>query len=104
MAARGEWGIEVGDVPVTREERKLQKLQSKCDVFNTQNPIGSKVLVRRDSGGNLITYTRSEAYVLSGHTPVVFVEGISGCYDLSRVEKIFVHMQHKDGKLEYVNS
>lgn len=34
------------------------------------------------------TTTRSEAFVLSGHTAVVFIEGVSGCVALDALEVV----------------
>lgn len=61
------------------------RLQKQCDAFNTANPIGTEVIYRYDNGDLKGTRTRSEASVLSGHTPVVWVEDISGCVFLDRV-------------------
>jgi hypothetical protein len=83
----------------TRAEQKLAKLAEICDRFNAECPVGTEVLVKTDTRGNLITNTRSEAYVLSGHTAVIFVEGISGCYALDRVSKVIVALERRDGKL-----
>lgn len=64
------------------------KLQAQCDRWNEKYPVGTLVCVRRDNGAVETTKTRSEAQVLSGHTPVIWLEGISGCYLLDRVEAI----------------
>lgn len=80
---------------MTRTERKLEKLQAQCDRFNAECPVGTEVLVKTDTQANIITKTRSAAYVLSGHTPVVFVEGISGCYLLDRVSKIYARFERQ---------
>lgn len=61
--------------------------------WNEHHPIGTEVSVEMDSGEIRATKTRSEAQMLgaepsrndSGHTAVIFLEGISGCYLLSRV-------------------
>ena len=53
--------------------------------WNEQNPVGVACTVEMDSGEIRATKTRSEAYMLSGHTAVVMLEGISGAYLLSRV-------------------
>ncbi len=76
---------------MTRADRKAKKLQTQCDEFNASAPIGTEVLVKKDSGENVITKTRSEAQVLSGHTAVIWLEGISGCYLLDRVSKVKAH-------------
>jgi hypothetical protein len=91
--------VEVRGGNVSRAEQKLEKLQAQCARFNAECPVGTEVLVKTDSKGNLITKTRSEAYVLSGHTPVIFVEGISGCYLLDRVSKVLARFERADGKL-----
>lgn len=53
--------------------------------WNEQHPAGTEVTVEMDSGEIRATRTRSEASMLSGHTAVIFLDGISGCYLLSRV-------------------
>jgi hypothetical protein len=65
--------------------RALRHLQRDCDQFNAACPVGSVVNVRKDDGSTLETTTRSAAEVLSGRTPVVWLDGISGCYALDRV-------------------
>jgi hypothetical protein len=51
-------------------------------------PAGTDVVVRKDNGEELRTKTRSSAQMLGGHTPVIWVEGITGCYALDRVRKL----------------
>lgn len=66
-----------------------QKLQSQCDAFNAICAPGGRIMFKRDGVDEPYeTRTRSEAYVLSGHSPVVFVEGVSGCYHLTHCEPI----------------
>lgn len=72
----------------TRAERQAQataKLQAKCDKFNAAHQVGTAVSVELDGGEVRETITVSEAQVLSGHTAVIWLDGISGCYDLERV-------------------
>ena len=75
-----------------RPQRPVQKspelLQRECDDFNARYPVGQKVSVRKDAGDGQITTTRSAAEVLSGHSAVIWLEGISGCYLLDRVTPI----------------
>lgn len=63
---------------------KAAKLQKQCDEWNRANPIGVEVefypVIRGDNFR--LRKTRSEAYVLSGHTAVLFLEGESGCVAL----------------------
>ena len=49
--------------------------------------LGTQVIVTKDDGSELHTITKSSPWMLVGHTPVILVEGISGCYLLSRVRK-----------------
>jgi len=59
-------------------------MQSKVDVFNEKCPVGSNVTVVKDFGEKFKTTVKHPAQILSGHTPVVWVVGISGCYLLER--------------------
>ena len=63
----------------------VKKMQGQCDTFNARCPVGGAVTVRLDSGEVRPTVTRSKAQILSGHTPVIWLEGITGCYLLDRV-------------------
>lgn len=68
------------------QNRKL--LQAQCDRFNAQYPIGFAVDLLKDNGETLRTVTRSIAQVLEGHTPVIWLKGVSGCYMLDRVTPV----------------
>ncbi|ASY69355.1 hypothetical protein [Sinorhizobium fredii] len=63
-------------------------LQAAVDGFNRRYPIGTDVLLKKDDGSMIETKTRSRAEVLSGHSAVIWLEGISGYYLLSRVTPI----------------
>ena len=65
--------------------RSAAQLQAACDKFNAAHQIGAAVSVELDSGEVRETVTTSEAQVLSGHSAVIWLDGISGCYDLDRV-------------------
>jgi len=56
--------------------------------WNASNPIGTPVLVRRDNGDIEQSCTRSIAWMLGGHTPVVQVDGVVGCYALERCSAV----------------
>mgnify|MGYP001338012467 CR=1 FL=1 len=62
----------------------IEVMQSKCDAFNKRNPVGTPVTVIKDLGEKIETKVKYPAQV-SGHIAVVWLEGISGCYDLNRV-------------------
>lgn len=69
------------------ERRKASPPQVACDRFNAANPVGSVVSVQLDGCDELFkTVTRSAAQVLSGHSAVIWLEGVSGCYLLDRVK------------------
>lgn len=69
-------------------QESAAELQRQVDKFNALCPVGSDVSVRKDNGEAILTKTTSAAYVLSGHTAVVMLADISGCYLLSRVSPI----------------
>jgi hypothetical protein len=48
---------------------------------------GTDVVVTKDRGEQFQTKTRSAPWLLGGHTAVIMVEGISGCYSLERIRK-----------------
>jgi hypothetical protein len=64
------------------------KLQAQCDSWNAANPVGSIVILSRDDGVKLRTKTKSEAQMLMGHTPVIWLEGVNGVYLLDRVRPL----------------
>ncbi|HAR44668.1 MAG TPA: hypothetical protein DCS05_00440 [Nitrospiraceae bacterium] len=64
----------------------LAKMQKQCDVFNAACPVGGAVTVKLDGVDEpMVTTTRSEAQILSGHSAVIWLVGVSGCYLLDRV-------------------
>jgi len=72
--------------PLKKEVQLLDKWKSV--------PIGTLVVVKLDNGDIFATKTRSQAWMLGedgngkgGHTAVIMVEGISGCYSLDRVQR-----------------
>jgi hypothetical protein len=69
---------------MTRDE------QMACDLWNARHPVGTAVLLREDDGRDTLTKTRSEAWVMGGHTAVVMVEGKRGGWDLERLRSVEV--------------
>ena len=62
------------------------KLQAQCDAFNAAHPVGTRVMLKMDfAPGPVETKTRSEAQVLSGHSAVIWLDGVVGCYALDCV-------------------
>jgi hypothetical protein len=58
------------------------------EAWNAKHPIGTAVTVLKDNDEAVTGETRSEAFVLSGHSAVIFVTGVSGCYALERVKAV----------------
>lgn len=67
------------------QAKAIAKLQAECDKFNADNQVGASVTVLLDGGEVRKTATTSEAQVLSGHSAVIWLKGVSGCYLLDRV-------------------
>jgi len=71
------------------KNQNINNLKKQCDQFNTACKIGDRIMFKRDGVDEPYeTRTRSEAYILSGHSAVVLVDGVSGCYQLSHCEPI----------------
>ena len=70
----------------------MQGLQSTVDRFNACHPVGTLVRywkgVRGERKPSGVTRTVTRAFVLSGHTPVVWVEGETGCVALTHLVAI----------------
>jgi hypothetical protein len=64
--------------------------QKIVDAFNAKNPVGTPVRywTGLKEGPGKESKTRSRAEILSGHTPVVWVENESGCICLTHVQVI----------------
>lgn len=72
----------VSDSIVGLSEAELDHV---INAWNAAHPIGTPVSYRFDDNSIKQTETRTEAQVLSGHTPVIWLNGISGCVLLDRV-------------------
>lgn len=73
-----------------------EALQAQCDAFNFDCEVGGRVALNRDGTSKpFITTTRTTAQILGGHTAVVWLEGISGCYGLSHVTPIPVEVSEE---------
>jgi len=65
-----------------------KKLNEQVDAWNASNPSGTDVILTDDFGKEEKTKTRSEAWVLGGHTSVVMVNGRTGGYLLDRIRPV----------------
>jgi hypothetical protein len=59
----------------------VKALQKAVDQFNASFPVGTRVILRTDSGP-VETTVRYPAEVLQGHSAVAWFTGVSGCYDI----------------------
>lgn len=73
--------------PLARKDQPAQQ-QKRVDRWNAEHPVGTEVEVTKDLGEVLRTRTRSRAELLSGHTAVIWLEGVRGCYLLERVRAV----------------
>lgn len=62
----------------------MSKAEKQAKEWNDRHPVGTPVAVTQDNGSIVTSKTRSEAWVMGGHTAVVMYEGRSGGYLLSR--------------------
>lgn len=60
-------------------------MKSKVEVFNQKHPVGASAVVIKDDGKWVKTSVKYPAEIMGGHTAVVWLNGISGAYALSRV-------------------
>jgi hypothetical protein len=68
------------------KDKKARALKE-CADWNHAHPIGTPVELTTDSKGVIHTKTTAAAQLIpSSNLPVIWVEGISGCYLLSRVK------------------
>ena len=73
---------------MSRRPQSAAQLQAACNKFNAAHPVGATVTVQLDGGQIRETVTASEAQVLSGHSAVIWLDGVSGCYLLDRLTAV----------------
>lgn len=67
--------------------KTLKTLERECQEWNAKHAIGTVVKYFPIIGGDFCEHsTRSEASVLSGHTAVIWLDGVSGCVALDAVK------------------
>jgi len=73
--------------------------ESRVEAFNRQWPAGTAALYTSSPRTcTMATHTRSEAWVLGGHTPVVLVEGVSGAVALDALVMIMEESALRAGR------
>lgn len=65
--------------------KSLKSLQQQVDAWNANYAPGQAVNLVKDDGSIFPTRASSPARVLGGHSAVIWVDGIAGCYALERV-------------------
>lgn len=70
-----------------RHDRKVAALVREVDQFNALVPLGTQVVYwpGMRAGEGTPSVTRSRAWLMGEHTPVVKVEGYAGCIALTHV-------------------
>jgi hypothetical protein len=69
---------------------RTRRAQRQVDEWNEKYPVGTPVefWTGAREGQGKQSRTRSQAEVLSGHTAVVWIEGVRGCVALSHVRPL----------------
>jgi hypothetical protein len=67
------------------KRKSLKVLELEVENWNLKHPVGTQVVVRKDGGDLHEGKTLTKAEILGGHSAVIWVEGIRGCYLLDRV-------------------
>ena len=72
-------------------QKTLRDLETQCDLWNAAHPVGTEVIyhpVIGEDRNTRQTRTTTLASILSGHTAILFVEGVRGCVALDAVEPV----------------
>ena len=65
--------------------RKYLKQKRAVETWNKTHPVGTRVEVRDRDGNMVETETKSAAFLMGGHTPVVTLKDVSGHFFLEKV-------------------
>lgn len=68
--------------------KSIAALQREVEEWNAQYSEGTTVTLVNDRGNKIETKTRSEAWVMGGHSAMIMVDGIAGGYLLERVKPV----------------
>lgn len=74
--------------PFATPKSRAAQAQNDVDDWNRKYPPGTEVTLRKDDGSTVDTRTTTNAQLLGGHSPVVWLFGFSGCWALHRVKAI----------------
>lgn len=73
---------------MSKKHSNLNKLTEMVNAWNSRFPVGTPVKCRMDDDKDIKTVTTSDAQILSGHSAVIWMRDISGCYLLDRVRAL----------------
>jgi hypothetical protein len=68
-------------------QNTLEERSKTVEQFNDSCPVGTEVIYTWPDGREIQTVVRFAASLLAGHTPVVWVHGVSGSVDLDNVRR-----------------
>lgn len=71
-----------------RTTESILKMQRQCEAFNAKHKVGDAVRIwvgKRGGEGEIVHVMEPGAFILGGHTAVVFTTGAGGCISLSHV-------------------
>jgi len=72
----------------TKKNKAADAANKAAAAWNAAHPLGTAVILTDDFGQEHLAHTRSEAWVVSGDTAVVAVEGRAGGYLLDRIREV----------------
>jgi hypothetical protein len=75
----------------TRKRLTAGQQVKMCAEFNRKYPVGTRVKVYKvldEETSAFEAVTRTEAQMMGGHTAVVWLEDVSGCYGLEFVKPL----------------
>lgn len=73
--------------------QKLQIARLQAENWNLKHPVGTAVILKRDSGVEQSTRTRSVAYVTDSGHAACFFEDVSGYYLLDCATPVELHAE-----------
>lgn len=83
-------GIGIPEEIPTADELLTESAEQASDAWNAAHPVGTAVRYWKglQEGEGRLGYTRSEAILLGGHTPVVWIDSTTGAIGLTHVEPV----------------
>jgi hypothetical protein len=70
------------------EVKTKREAERQVNAWNAAHKVGTPVILSKDDGSQVTTVTRHPASLIAGYIPVVWLDGVSGCYRLDRVKAV----------------